>query len=351
MNKILKDKKYSVAVVATMSSGKSTFLNAMLGARILPAKQEACTSKVYSIEDDDNAESFQARCVKNGRPAPWEPASPESLKAFNESDADEIEIIGNIKQIRNTRTGHAILLYDTPGPNNSLNRTHASITESIIRTSQFCALVYVRNAQQLGTDDEFNLLTFIREEIEKRSSGADVLFVLNKIDEFKPADGDSIRDSLTKCKKELRDAIGFPRITILPVSSKLALLIRLMLGSLEEIDKSKISEVFLGKSRKQTKYFQSRLSEDDQDELLCLLKMTLRNKRRYAGALQFSPTVKHIFLRLKKRLSVKRKYAEKVFVSNCQFDMSEIRLALLLSGIPVVERYLENKLRKAAKNK
>ena len=105
MNQILKDKKYSVAVVATMSSGKSTFLNAMLGARILPAKQEACTAKVYSIEDDDNAESFQARCVKNGTPGPWEPASSDCLKAFNESDADEIEIIGNIKQIRNTRTG------------------------------------------------------------------------------------------------------------------------------------------------------------------------------------------------------------------------------------------------------
>ena len=349
MNQILKGKKYSVAVVATMSSGKSTFLNAMLGARILPAKQEACTAKVYSIEDDDNAESFQARCVKNGMPGPWEPASSDCLKAFNESDADEIEIIGNIKQIRNTRTGHAILLYDTPGPNNSLNHTHASITENIIRNSQFCALVYVRNAQQLGTDDEFKLLAFIREEIEKSSSSSDVLFILNKIDEFRSADGDSIRDSLTKCKKGLRDAIGFPRIIILPVSSKLALLIRLMLGSLEEINKNEIPEEFRRKNRNLTKYFQSGLSEEDQDELLYLLKTTLRNKRKYAGALQFSPQVKHIFLRLKRRLSTKRNYAEKVFVSNRLFDMSDIRLALLLSGIPVVERYLENKLRKAAK--
>ncbi|MDO5312490.1 MAG: dynamin family protein [bacterium] len=45
------EKTYSVAVVATMSAGKSTLLNAMVGHRLLPARTEAdlfrCGSRCY----------------------------------------------------------------------------------------------------------------------------------------------------------------------------------------------------------------------------------------------------------------------------------------------------------------
>ncbi|MBQ6976012.1 MAG: dynamin family protein, partial [Selenomonadaceae bacterium] len=38
VNQDISAKRYSVAVVATMSAGKSTLLNAMLGKKILPSK-------------------------------------------------------------------------------------------------------------------------------------------------------------------------------------------------------------------------------------------------------------------------------------------------------------------------
>lgn len=39
----LKERKYQVAVVAAMKAGKSTFLNALIGADVLASEAEACT--------------------------------------------------------------------------------------------------------------------------------------------------------------------------------------------------------------------------------------------------------------------------------------------------------------------
>lgn len=55
------EKTYSVAVVATMSAGKSTLLNAMIGHRLLPARNEACTASVCRIEDRDELPAFRRR--------------------------------------------------------------------------------------------------------------------------------------------------------------------------------------------------------------------------------------------------------------------------------------------------
>ena len=37
---------YPMVVMATMSSGKSTLINALLGQQILPSRNEACTAKM-----------------------------------------------------------------------------------------------------------------------------------------------------------------------------------------------------------------------------------------------------------------------------------------------------------------
>ena len=65
--KTFMDKKncmqYSVAVVATMSAGKSTLLNALMVEDLLPTNIMACTSTVFAIIDDDKAEKFMGRHI------------------------------------------------------------------------------------------------------------------------------------------------------------------------------------------------------------------------------------------------------------------------------------------------
>ena len=51
--KINEKRIFPMAVIATMSSGKSTLINALLGKEILPNSNAACTALNYSILDDD----------------------------------------------------------------------------------------------------------------------------------------------------------------------------------------------------------------------------------------------------------------------------------------------------------
>lgn len=51
--KMAKSSDFEVNVVATMSAGKSTLINALLGKKLMPAKQEACTAMITEIHDND----------------------------------------------------------------------------------------------------------------------------------------------------------------------------------------------------------------------------------------------------------------------------------------------------------
>ena len=60
--------KFPVNVIATMSAGKSTLINALLRKKLMPAKQEACTAIVTEITDKDK-DIFEARIFdKNNQP-------------------------------------------------------------------------------------------------------------------------------------------------------------------------------------------------------------------------------------------------------------------------------------------
>lgn len=57
---------FEVNVVATMSAGKSTLINALLRQKLMPAKQEACTATITKIKDS-NLDDFRATVYdKNG---------------------------------------------------------------------------------------------------------------------------------------------------------------------------------------------------------------------------------------------------------------------------------------------
>lgn len=55
-----KSSDFEVNVVATMSAGKSTLINALLRQKLMPAKREACTATITEIKDND-ADYFTAR--------------------------------------------------------------------------------------------------------------------------------------------------------------------------------------------------------------------------------------------------------------------------------------------------
>ena len=151
-----------------MSAGKSTLLNSLLGERLLPSQNEACTSSVCRIEDRDNLTCFRGRVRDASSWKSWKsPLSCDLLKKWNSEHHDEIAIEGNIKTIVNTPNGCRVEFIDTPGPNNASCEDHARITERIINTADFSSVVFVINASAAGVEDEWKLLSRIQQRLSE----------------------------------------------------------------------------------------------------------------------------------------------------------------------------------------
>lgn len=225
------NKDFDVYVVATMSSGKSTLINAMLGHDLLPAANEATTATIARITDNDSMKGrFKAERLdaKGSVLASSENVTLETLKDWNSSrDTAWINIEGNIEGIAERETVRLVLT-DTPGPNNSQDDEHQRKTMSFVQDSRRNPLIlYVLNASQLGTNDDKHLLGLVAETMRKggKQSKDRFIFVINKMDVFDPESGEDPASVLTRVKQYL-SSNGIQHPVIYPISANLARLIR-----------------------------------------------------------------------------------------------------------------------------
>lgn len=123
------NRDFDVYVVATMSSGKSTLINAMLGRDLLPAANEATTATIARITDNDQmTEQFTAkRYNRDGEQVGQEDnVDLERLKEWNQlEDTQLIDIEGNIVAIRE-REDVRLVLTDTPAPTTARMKSTSS---------------------------------------------------------------------------------------------------------------------------------------------------------------------------------------------------------------------------------
>lgn len=168
-------------VVAPMSSGKSTVINAILGMNILPSSNFACTAHKYKITINDKNEQVEVSVrVRNGKMEKVTDVNGETLKKINEDEiSKEINIeapsYGRLAQTRK------IVLIDTPGANYSGNSSHRAVTDSIISEFSGNAVLYILNASQIGTEDDEKILKKIKGLLDKNKD-MEIIFALNKAD-------------------------------------------------------------------------------------------------------------------------------------------------------------------------
>lgn len=225
-NKAL-DHDFEIAVVATMSSGKSTLINAMLGTELLPARNEATTATLSHIHDEDEADHFRCEYVdKDGIQKECNPVTLEDMNRLNTNCVPDIHIFGDIVGISSQRL--KLVLTDTPGPNNSSDPEHKNHTFKVIKDSKYKPIVlYVLNGTQLETNDDNALLSEIADAMKKggRQASDRFIFVMNKADEFDVEKGESVERMLAKTRAYLtRHDITNPKI--FPCSAYYAKLIR-----------------------------------------------------------------------------------------------------------------------------
>ena len=221
------DSDFEMAVVATMSAGKSTLINSMLGRELLPAIDAATTATIARIHDVDGMDGFNATAYDaSGKVIETcNPLTLDDMSRLNAASGTSIiEIYGDIPGVESKEV--KLVLTDTPGPNNSRTLEHQAHTFRLLDAEWKPMIIYVLNATSLEVNDDDYLISKVATIMNQgdRQSHDRFLFVLNKADQFDP-DTEPIARKLDDVREYLsKHGISNPRV--MPASARLAKLIR-----------------------------------------------------------------------------------------------------------------------------
>jgi GTPase Era involved in 16S rRNA processing len=211
--------RFSVGVVAQAKRGKSTLINGLLGRNddmLAPIDRFPATNVVSCFA---NGTPEKARVLFQGddEKAPGRTISVEDIKKYaceehnpdNQKGVKVIEVVGPFP-----RLGEDVVLVDTPGADNALNRVHDIVLLEFL--PKLDVVIFLVTADDPLVASELELLKQIRKNDVRK-----LLFAMNKVD--KVASGamtpDDLRDGLQHNRKILAEA-GFEDASIFEISAK-----------------------------------------------------------------------------------------------------------------------------------
>ena len=223
-------KETNIVFTATMSTGKSTLINAIIGKELAPSKATACTSNIANFM-----------------------ACPIESDFYNYSDKNYIQTFLDLtdtkKLIGSSNYGYVnsyfnsilsekkVNIIDTPGVDYSIDTTHGDITRNELKNLNIDLLVYVMSAQNFGAKGDDEHLRFIRENVKYKK----LILAINMLDTSSSED-DSILDIVSNIKKYL-EKLKFKDFIIAPISGRGGLVLKNYLnnynnfkGDLEEVE-------------------------------------------------------------------------------------------------------------------
>ncbi len=206
----------NVVVVGNFSSGKSTFINSILGKSICPMKVNPTTSCITKFVYSDTEEII---LLNNGSRKPIDIKKYHNLAQydFNKENAGEGNYRFEYKYPSNVLRN--ISLYDTPGFENSSNIRDEKITSDVLMNEADAVLFLLDIAQPVITEK-------IQSKIEKVKSNKPRMrwyLILNKVDDKSPNDVKKIIDSLREdnfITKTFEDIVGYSSLSVLDYVNK-----------------------------------------------------------------------------------------------------------------------------------
>ncbi|MDR1320700.1 MAG: dynamin family protein [Gracilibacteraceae bacterium] len=239
-----KSSDFEVCVVSAMSAGKSTLINAMLGKKLIPTKQEACTAIITRIKDCSQKDMpFKAEVYGKDRCLieVHENLTRLTMERLNaDENVSEIRAAGNIPFV--TSEDVSLVLIDTPTVNSSRDPNHRKIQSELLSKHSKSLMLYIMTTE-FGTDDDNKLLARVVADSMKvggKQSKDRFIFVVNKLDGRNKEDGD-----LNEILKHIRSYLkthGIANPHLFPAAALPALNIRLMKKNGAEMDEEDIDE-------------------------------------------------------------------------------------------------------------
>ncbi len=216
------DQSFRIAVVGEFSSGKSTFINALIGKDILKhgaSETTATITEVENISDKGTGDYFEVH-FEDG--SIHTDNNLNNILDYTTTKSVSYEVAKEIQKVviysKIIDTDKPLIFVDTPGLNGVADN-HRDKTLNQIERAHAC--IYLIPMRGLGDSD----IEFIRHILEFQQ---DIIFVQNFIDEFKESEGDSLEIKLKEQNEIIKNKIlsdtRILRYRIVGVSAKLALM-------------------------------------------------------------------------------------------------------------------------------
>ena len=204
----LRKGRFTLAVLGQFKRGKSTLINALLGAEVMPVSVLPLTSVVTSVVHGENP-----RLVVRFQDGHEEAHSVESIARF----VTEEENPKNVKRVAWTRVewpsafvARPVRVVDTPGVGSFYDH-NTEVSEAFL--SHLDAAVFVLGVDPILTKTELEWLGRVKDKAEA------FFFVLNKTDQLTP---EEVSQVLRFTQERLSALWGRPG-KLFPLSAKLAL--------------------------------------------------------------------------------------------------------------------------------
>lgn len=242
--------QFSVAVIALAKCGKSTFINALCGAELLPVSNVPETARICRISHASSCEIDQPQLldkslgvdiIQSGEDAIRSHLQNLNTKVRLRSHQLSDEVLLDIRvplvaleQQLQQHGNMSFALLDTPGPNEFGEEALRSQVERLLDGVD--AVIYLLDYTKLRTKDEADLFRRLKEinpGLLRRLS-LRLRFVVNKADSIGTSDGMSEEETKLYVSKLVTEQLSGDGFRLLPeevllVSAQDALLSRLML--------------------------------------------------------------------------------------------------------------------------
>lgn len=224
-----KNKQFEIIVIATMSAGKSTLINALLSKNLMPIGERATTATIIRIVDNKEQEGYSARAFDQNDKLlkEYEQVTYEDMNTLNhDPEVSTIEIQGKVPFVQSN--GMKLVLIDTPGPNNARDSRHQAMTYRMLKNSDKSLVLFVINGRQTGIEDEQNVLGYVCETMEDYGKQARerYIFAVNQMDEYdiyNDAEGEECIEKELESVKEALERKDIHDPNIFPIAARPAL--------------------------------------------------------------------------------------------------------------------------------